>query len=790
MKNYILVFYISILGFWVQAHNGYENIRAEKSYQPKLNQSRNSSDLTYNSTSVKSNSVFDNENFLIASARKETTSQISKASQFDEIALASAYLSSTLNANQLPSVAITSPLNGATPAINTPLTLIATASDADGTITSVVFYNGTTLIGTGLLSSGNAVNGVYSFTFTPVVVGPMNITANATDNSGGVTLSQVVNVTVTDFSAAYKITFVSQPCNIPSVCMPISTITAVSGVSGYDFTVQYDKAKVVPTGIITVSSDLISSIVPVGHLPEYVTDYITSVDAIAGRISVSIYFNLNAPVNASFNGSGNVCCIGFAKTTNFQPSDFSEFSFTEIIESYPTTSITKTGSPGNLNTYQQNQFFGSLKFWSDFSPIAFDPLNPGTYLSTGIFGCGTSAPEVQPDLSGNFIYNISNGTSIDIRRDIANTTNVQSVINAQDAYLTSLAAVKGTSLINWFPTNYQMIAMDVNRDGKVTAGDVTQIMLRSVGKIPEFSQADAPGKDWSFVAINEVANNLNYLISTTFPEDDGSGYSKYRVPPVAVCQAVPIFNVTTCPIIQNETYVGILLADVDYTYASISPDGVLKSSTTDTASEIIFDLSKTTFMGDYITIPVSLNCSEDVHSFDFNLAINDKAVTVHSVESKYDLNLNWNNNSSENMIYVASYSLSPIPKDNTASLLFSQKGFNDALSHSGISGVLALVNGKPAKIVLLESNAGITENFAGNSVLVYPNPASNELHIRLPIDSKVQIMDFNGKQIFSDRIVYAHQSQTLDISAFANGVYIAKISNNSFVKMIKVIVAK
>src|SRR6185437_2957291 len=70
------------------------------------------------------------------------------------------------------------------------VTITATASDADGTVSSVKFYNGNTLLGTSTIAP-------YSFTWANVAAGTYVITAVATDNSGAATTSAAVDITVT-----------------------------------------------------------------------------------------------------------------------------------------------------------------------------------------------------------------------------------------------------------------------------------------------------------------------------------------------------------------------------------------------------------------------------------------------------------------------------------------------------------------------------------------------------------------------------------------------------------------
>lgn len=98
--------------------------------------------------------------------------------------------------NPAPTVSITSPTNNAnfTPPPAT-INIQATAADANGTVTQVSFYNGSTLLGTDTSSP-------YTWSWTNVAAGTYAITARATDNGGATTTSAPVNVSVTSPSTA------------------------------------------------------------------------------------------------------------------------------------------------------------------------------------------------------------------------------------------------------------------------------------------------------------------------------------------------------------------------------------------------------------------------------------------------------------------------------------------------------------------------------------------------------------------------------------------------------------
>lgn len=92
-------------------------------------------------------------------------------------------------ANTAPAVAITAPVGGASLSA-TSVAITATATDTDGTITKVEFYNGATKLGEDSVAP-------YSFNWAGVSAGAYTLTATAYDNDGGVTTSAPVAITVT-----------------------------------------------------------------------------------------------------------------------------------------------------------------------------------------------------------------------------------------------------------------------------------------------------------------------------------------------------------------------------------------------------------------------------------------------------------------------------------------------------------------------------------------------------------------------------------------------------------------
>ncbi|HEY3377484.1 MAG TPA: Ig-like domain-containing protein [Armatimonadota bacterium] len=89
--------------------------------------------------------------------------------------------------NQVPTVSLTAPADGAIYMAPAAITLTATAADSDGTISKVEFFQGTTKL-------GEATSAPYSYAWSNVPASTYTLTATATDNDGATTTSASVIV--------------------------------------------------------------------------------------------------------------------------------------------------------------------------------------------------------------------------------------------------------------------------------------------------------------------------------------------------------------------------------------------------------------------------------------------------------------------------------------------------------------------------------------------------------------------------------------------------------------------
>ena len=127
--------------------------------------------------------------------------------------------------NILPTVSISSPANGASFTAPAAITINATAADSDGTVSSVAFYQGGTLLGTDTTSP-------YSIAWSNVAAGSYNLTAIATDNAGGIKTSTAVSVSVNNPGNVSPTVGITSPVSGATFTAPASiTINATAADS-------------------------------------------------------------------------------------------------------------------------------------------------------------------------------------------------------------------------------------------------------------------------------------------------------------------------------------------------------------------------------------------------------------------------------------------------------------------------------------------------------------------------------------------------------------------------------
>ena len=162
--------------------------------------------------------AFDNTQILNANISSLTTGIYKFELTLTEGATSSkdqVYVNVQDGSNSLPTVSLTSPSNDEVFVLGDAITLAASASDFDGTIAKVIFYNGDTILGEDSTQP-------YTYTLSDLAVGAYSFKAKAVYNDGGESVSAAVTVAVNQryyctfnsseareglFSVGYNLTF-------------------------------------------------------------------------------------------------------------------------------------------------------------------------------------------------------------------------------------------------------------------------------------------------------------------------------------------------------------------------------------------------------------------------------------------------------------------------------------------------------------------------------------------------------------------------------------------------------
>ena len=226
----------------------------------------------------------------------------------------SAVVAVTVNPDQPPTVTLTAPASGASYGAPATISITATASDPDGSIAKVEFYQGASKL-------GESAGAPYSWTWSAVGVGAYALKAVATDNGGLSATSAVVNVTVlANLPPTVSLTSPASGASIPAPANLVLTASAsdsdgtVSRVEFYAGTLYLGQTSAAPYAVVWASA-------PAGGYSLYAV----AVDNTGARAtSAPVSVTLSAPSGVSgglaLNGANQYVTFGTA--TNLDAATF------------------------------------------------------------------------------------------------------------------------------------------------------------------------------------------------------------------------------------------------------------------------------------------------------------------------------------------------------------------------------------------------------------------------------------------------------------------------------------
>ncbi|HEX8268839.1 MAG TPA: glycosyl hydrolase [Flavobacterium sp.] len=344
--------------------------------------------------------------------------------------------------NSVPTVTITSPANGTSYVEGTTITISASASDLDGNIVMVEFYDGTVKI-------GEDATAPYTFNYIMPSAGSHNLTATATDSGDSEGVSEVVTVTVSaamicsetsseaqqgSFTTGYEATFETIGNSVKITFELLDTDKV--GVVAYLWNQSpFSETPMDNVGGLTFTKTI------AGQTPGATINYAVKF-AYAGGLSVTKYLsyvvgqNCGAPADdteapTNFTASiGNVTSASVEFLLNGTDNNGSVI----YTITYGTTTVTTTGISGSQHSFVINNLSPETIY--SFSITATDAAGNGagnnsivlqaTTLANSNSECsGTSSAAQQGSFSTGYTYSFETvGTDVVVTFEMLDTDKV------------------------------------------------------------------------------------------------------------------------------------------------------------------------------------------------------------------------------------------------------------------------------------------------------------------------------------------------------------------------------
>jgi hypothetical protein len=292
-------------------------------------------------------------------------------------------------------------------------------------------------------------------------------------------------------------------------------------------------------------------------------------------------------------------------------------------------------------------------------------------------------------------------------------------------------------------------------------------------------------KDWVFVDLARVATAA-YQISATYPANDGVGYSKGKVPvaPFVLPTNVSNYNAnnSTCPTVGTENYKGIMLGDVNGSYAAFTADGILKTNQTD---YILVDLNNVIVDGTKVSVPVSFISEEPVNAFDIALQVNENTLTYVSNEDTQlgSESESFYNGNDKTYRYTA-LNMNEFTSNARVSYITFET-VDGKISEKDLTAELGLLNGKITEVRFSKS-----AELGDNTIDIYPNPSNGMFTVMSNLDGRVDIIDITGKLVHPGALVKANQVMEVNMPELSAGVYFVRFYSNDALTSKRIVISE
>ncbi|MGB0931416.1 MAG: T9SS type A sorting domain-containing protein, partial [Chitinophagales bacterium] len=508
-------------------------------------------------------------------------------------------------------------------------------------------------------------------------------------------------------------------------------------------------------------------------------------NAVAGQTSISLFFNNSAPVEARFEGAGNLICIEYEFADDYNGQWTIGDVGVDIVETRANEDLSVTevleqcAESGTLTVSQIAGYEGQFLVNNDVNKllgasVQFNSCHEEELALGSTDGTGHYELEFEPTApDANMTGEIGNPQS-----DACMSYHIGNV-GLQDYGVTNLDAKRiGQAIVGAIVLDtLAYLAGDVDRNGRLTGGDASIVNLRSIGTLFHYP-------------LKEEKDTSDFLFyrQETLEAIDWSTVNAFNIPVLSQCEDFSGMEPDSCQNVNTDV-IAILKGDVTQNYDPMTMILGKKSQGLAEVLKINLDGLITGNKPNEFKIPVEYTADWEIEAIDFNLKYNIQKLAAVGVEAT-DVGKAFGlspalGEPQEGHIYIGAYANNMITPTTeplfylvfeTQSNTFEPTDFNDIKVY--LDEILH--EGTVSENVVTDINPHILANFSLN---LYPNPASKNVVIRhTALETTAEITFYNilGEKVKSIPVASQDTQHNIDLGEFPKGIYLTKLSHNGF----------
>lgn len=536
----------------------------------------------------------------------------------------------------------------------------------------------------------------------------------------------------------------SLQCGEQSFWLPFVMKKYDNDLAGLIATLRFDSTEFLPTGRTRLTSsteDCLINSLRDGNKVDYLL-YLNRANPIVGNVGDTLFLVEFKPV-ARFLRQNATATIQWV---------VNEDHFTTISESFN----------GSTTLRVEGATIVEFKIWTDGTRELTRDNNAANVLMGDT--CNTVTERLVSDAARKSTK-VNPMPFYQIKQSVCDVLDRQ-IETSQDIYLASQIAIGSRSFI---PTEYQMFAADANKDGKVSAIDISLLQQRRIGLLDlGFLMPDGTRKTRLYFDKKRMAQQ-NWHVSRHYPDADTEGGMTRQNVPVIGDDCSKLDTLMRCDTFKVDI-VEIRIGDLDGTMSVVlRSSGVLEIG----CDKIV--RNDTMFLA--VTTPQ--------YATSFDVFVSGKTPFIGIYEAENGV-MKVKANVTNKVCNVSGYS------SKGGGIAPKQILFYVAIPFTGDSTIpqfatdRALLNGQPATFKVVNSGCSTPKKLIVNTLRVYPNPTADLITVSYSVGFKGQLSltDAIGRQIAAWK-TDGTGNMSVDLTEFAPGVYVLKLSDGTFQKAVK-----